>query len=65
MNFPIKYIFDSFVKDEVKRNNNKKVILIDDEDLLFTYKFFLKDDYDVTTFIDPSMALNYIRAFQC
>jgi PleD family two-component response regulator len=53
----------SFVKYEVKRKNtNKRVILVDDEeDLLFTYKIFLKDDYDVTPFTDPSIALNYIK----
>ena len=34
----------------------------DEEDVLFTYKIFLKDhDYDVTAFTDPSLAMNYIR----
>jgi DNA-binding NtrC family response regulator len=43
-------------------NDNKKVILVDDEEnILFTYKLFLEDDYDVTSFIDPVFALNYIR----
>ena len=44
-------------------NNNKRIILVDDEkDVLFTYKTFLKDhDYDVTAFTDPSLAMNYIR----
>jgi CheY-like chemotaxis protein len=44
-------------------NNNKRIILVDDEqDILFTYRAFLKDyNYDVTSFTDPSAALNYIR----
>ena len=44
-------------------NNNKRIILVDDEkDVLFTYKTFLEDhDYDVTAFTDPSLAMNYIR----
>ena len=44
-------------------NNNKRIILVDDEkDVLFTYKTFLDDhDYDVTAFTDPSLAMNYIR----
>ena len=45
-----------------KKNDNKRVILVDDEeDILFTYKLFLENDYDVTSFIDPVFALNYIR----
>ena len=46
-----------------KRNDAKRVILVDDEqDILFTYRMFLKDyNYDVTSFTDPSKALNYIR----
>jgi class 3 adenylate cyclase/CheY-like chemotaxis protein len=45
-----------------KKNGNKRVILVDDEqDILFTYKFFLENDYDVISFIDPVFALNYIR----
>jgi CheY-like chemotaxis protein len=53
---------DSFTKYRVKRNNNKRIILVDDEeDLLFTYNLFLKDYYDVTSFTDPSKALNYIK----
>ena len=44
------------------KNNNKRIILVDDdEDVLFTYKIFLEDDYNVTSFTDPSLALNYIR----
>jgi class 3 adenylate cyclase len=44
-------------------NNNKRIILVDDEqDILFTYRAFLKDyNYEVTSFTDPSAALNYIR----
>jgi CheY-like chemotaxis protein len=47
-----------------KNNNNKKrIILVDDEeDILFTYKLVLENyDYHVTSFTDPSIALNYIR----
>ena len=46
-----------------KRNNAKRVILIDDEqDILFTYRMFLRAyDYHITSFTDPSIALNYIR----
>ncbi len=45
-----------------KKNDNKRIILVDDEeDILFTYKLFLENDYDVTSFIDPVFALNYIR----
>jgi CheY-like chemotaxis protein len=43
--------------------NNKRIILVDDEqDILFTYKAFLKDyNYQVISFTDPSRALTYIR----
>ena len=53
----------SFDKYGVKRKNtNKRIILVDDEaDLLFTYKIFLKEIYDVTSFTEPSIALNYIK----
>ncbi len=46
-----------------KINNDKGIILVDDEqDILFTYKAFLQDyNYEVTSFTDPSIALNYIR----
>ena len=45
-----------------KKNSNKRVILVDDEqDIIFTYKFFLENDYDVISFTDPVFALNYIR----
>ena len=45
------------------KNNNKRVILVDDEqDILFTYRAFLKDyNYEITSFTDPLKALNYIR----
>ena len=34
----------------------------DEEDILFTYKVFLEEhDYNVTSFSDPSFAMNYIR----
>ena len=44
-------------------NNDKRIILVDDEeDVLFTYKIFLEDhDYNVTAFTDPSLAMNFIR----
>ena len=46
-----------------KKNKNKRIIIVDDEkDILFTYRSFLKDnDYQITCFTDPSIALNYIR----
>jgi len=46
-----------------KRNNNKRIILVDDEkDILFTYESFLKDnDYDIISFSDSANALNYIK----
>ena len=45
-----------------KNNTNKRIILVDDEaDLLFTYRIFLKDNYDVTSFTEPCMALTYIK----
>ena len=45
------------------KNNNKRVTLVDDEqDILFTYRAFLKDyNYEITSFTDPLKALNYIR----
>jgi class 3 adenylate cyclase len=44
-------------------DNNKRIILVDDEeDVLFTYNAFLEEhDYYVTSFTDPSFAMNYIR----
>ena len=52
----------SFIEDFHKKNANKRVILVDDEqDILFTYKVFLETDYDVTSFADPVFALKYIR----
>jgi CheY-like chemotaxis protein len=51
-----------FSIEDSKKNNVKRVILVDDEqDILFTYKVFLETDYDVTSFADPVFALNYIR----
>src|SRR5688572_14359921 len=48
--------------EDSKTNDAKRIILVDDEqDILFTYKFFLENDYDVTSFADPVFALNYIR----
>jgi DNA-binding response OmpR family regulator len=46
-----------------KKNKNKRIILVDDEeDILFTYRSFLTDyDYHITSFTDPTFALNYIR----
>ena len=46
-----------------KENNNKRVIVVDNEqDILFTYRAFLKDyDYTITSFTDSYLALNYIR----
>jgi class 3 adenylate cyclase/CheY-like chemotaxis protein len=47
---------------EYSKKDAKRIILVDDEqDILFTYKFFLENDYDVTSFADPVFALNYIR----
>jgi DNA-binding NtrC family response regulator len=46
-----------------KNNNNKGRIIIvdDDQDIVFTYEFFLKDVcYEIISFTDPSDALNYI-----
>ena len=52
---------NSFIFD--KENNNKRVIVVDNEqDILFTYRDFLKDyDYTITSFTDSYLALNYIR----
>ncbi len=52
----------SSIEDSNKKNNVKRVIVVDDEqDVLFTYKVFLETDYDVSSFADPVFALNYIR----
>ena len=47
----------------MKTNNNKIIIIVDDEqDILFTYRNFLNNyDYQITSFADPYLALNYIR----
>jgi two-component system response regulator ChvI len=46
-----------------KNNRNKRIIIIDDdEDVLFTYRSFLKDyDYNIACFTDPTLTLNYIK----
>ena len=46
-----------------KKNKNKRIIIIDDdEDVLFTYRSFLKDyDYNIACFTDPTFTLNYIK----
>ena len=46
-----------------KKNKNKRIIIIDDdEDVLFTYRSFLKDyDYHIACFTDPTLTLNYIK----
>ncbi len=66
--FLTKKQFSSFEENEKrfffhKKNSAKRVILVDDEqDLLFTYRMFLRAyDYNITSFTDPSIALNYIR----
>jgi len=49
-----------------QRNNNKRIILVDDDpDILFTYESFLKDNgYEITSFTNPSNALNFIKDLQ-
>jgi CheY-like chemotaxis protein len=46
-----------------KKNKNKRLIILDDdEDVLFTYRSFLKDyDYHIACFTDPTLTLNYIK----
>ena len=46
-----------------KKNNNKRIIIVDDdEDVLFTYRSFLKDyDYHIACLTDPALTLNYIK----
>ena len=46
-----------------KKNNINRIIIVDDEqDILFTYESFLKGfDYRISSFTDPSSALNYIK----
>jgi FixJ family two-component response regulator len=46
-----------------KKDKNKRIIIVDDdEDVLFTYRSFLKDyNYQITCFTDPSIVLNYIQ----
>ena len=54
---------DNFDNNFDKQKNKKeKIILIDDEeDVIFTYKIFFENyDYDIKSFTDPNLALNYI-----
>jgi len=58
----------SFIEDEKrfffhKKNGAKRIIIVDDEqDILFTYRMYLRSyDYQINSFADPSIALNYIR----
>jgi CheY-like chemotaxis protein len=46
-----------------KKNGAKRVIIVDDEqDDLFTFRMFLRAyDYNITSFTDSLIALNYIR----
>jgi two-component system response regulator ChvI len=46
-----------------KKNKNKRIIILDDdEDVLFTYRSFLKEyDYHIACFTDPTLTLNYIK----
>jgi CheY-like chemotaxis protein len=46
-----------------KKKNTKRIILVDDEqDALFTFRMYLRAyDFHITSFTDPSIALNYIR----
>ena len=46
-----------------KRNNAKRMIIVDDEqDALFTFRMYLRAyDYHRTSFTDSYLALNYIR----
>jgi len=61
-NFLCEKQLGSSIENSNKKKDNKRVILVDDEqDILFTYKYFLENDYDVTSFANPVFALNYIR----
>jgi len=44
-------------------NNKRRIILVDDDkEILFTYRLFLEGyDYNITSFTNPSDALNYIK----
>jgi PleD family two-component response regulator len=66
--FLTKKQLSSFEKDEKrflfhKKIDAKKVIIVDDEqDDLFTFRMFLRAyDYNITSFTDSLIALNYIR----
>ena len=46
-----------------KKKKNKRIIIVDDdEDVLFTYRSFLKDyGYHIACFTDPNLTLNYVE----
>ncbi len=46
-----------------KKNKNTRIIIVDDdEDVLFTYRSFLKDyGYRIACLTDPALTLNYIK----
>ena len=52
-----------FFNKNNNNNNKKRVIIVDDEqDILLTFRTFLSDyNYQITSFTDPSLALNYIK----
>jgi CheY-like chemotaxis protein len=54
---------ESFFHKQNNNNNKRRIILVDDEqDILFTFESFLKDNgYEIISFIDSSDALNYIK----
>jgi CheY-like chemotaxis protein len=62
---------ENIIEDESKKdssfhkkyNNKRRIILIDDDkEILFTYRLFLEGyDYNITSFTNPSDALNYIK----
>ena len=53
----------NFMQTQRHYNNKRRIILVDDEqDILFTYESFLKNNgYEIITFTDSSNALNYIK----
>ena len=65
------YAEEDFIENKNKKrgfffhnkNDINRIIIVDDEqDILFTYESFLKDfDYRISSFTDPSSALNYIK----
>ena len=46
-----------------KKNKSKRIIIVDDEeDILFTYKKYLKDyEYQIICFTDPTIVIDHIR----